>query len=518
VSLRRPFADISDESALRLAQSLRAEAAMRRRLAQPRRLAVGFLIFLGIVLPMFSANSFMGALQSDNPRSSEMNASLLAATVVGVVASVAGADAVQWRVEDGGNGHWYRAIAHSPAIGWDSARQSAASMGGHLATVTSAAENQLAFELSVSAGCWNENAGPYLGAAKNSVGQFEWITGEPFEYSNWLPGEPSSGAWEPALAMIGVPSSHAPGSYWNDYESTPFSRWTFNGSVVEFDADCNNDGIVDYGQCRDGSLPDFNGNNIPDCCEQGTVCTVGSYPVEWRVADGGNGHWYQLIQNGSYLCWTEANARATGKGGTLVSETSPAEHQFVSGRLVSQAAAWTGRWGPWIGARFTGGAWGWSSGEPWTFAAWYPGEPNGGGNEPVVSYIAIGEGGGCGRTTTWNDWLDCATVQPSGCDVGVWNYIVEWSSDCNNDGVVDFGQLLNGVLFDANGNNIPDVCEFGGCAGDINADGAVDGTDLAVVLSNWGENPPKGLGDANGDGTVNGTDLAIVLGSWGPCG
>ena len=109
-------------------------------------------------------------------------------------------------------------------------------------------------------------------------------------------------------------------------------------------------------------------------------------------------------------------------------------------------------------------------------------------------------------------------MQPSGCDVGVWNYIVEWSSDCNNDGVVDFGQLLNGVLSDANGNNIPDVCEFGGCAGDINADGAVDGTDLAVVLSNWGDNPPKGLGDANGDGTVNGTDLAIVLGSWGPCG
>ena len=48
---------------------------------------------------------------------------------------------------------------------------------------------------------------------------------------------------------------------------------------------------------------------------------------------------------------------------------------------------------------------------------------------------------------------------------------------------------------------------------DINADGAVNGTDLAIVLGNWG----ICLGcpaDFNGDGVVDGIDLAILLGNW----
>ncbi len=47
---------------------------------------------------------------------------------------------------------------------------------------------------------------------------------------------------------------------------------------------------------------------------------------------------------------------------------------------------------------------------------------------------------------------------------------------------------------------------------DQNRDGVVNGADLAIVLSAWGQAGP--VGDVNGDGTVNGSDLAIVLGSW----
>ncbi len=183
--------------------------------------------------------------------------------------------------------------------------------------------------------------------------------------------------------------------------------------------------------------------------------------VEWRVADGGNGHWYQLVHNGSYLCWSDANGRAITLGATLVSETSVAEHNFIAAQFISRDDAWSGRFGPWIGAHRVNGAWSWTTGESWTFSAWYPGEPNGGSFEPVASYIAAGEGGGCGRTTTWNDWVDCGQVNSSGCDVGVWNYIIEWSADCNNDGIVDYGQCRDGSLPDFNGNNIPDCCEQG---------------------------------------------------------
>jgi formylglycine-generating enzyme required for sulfatase activity len=55
------------------------------------------------------------------------------------------------------------------------------------------------------------------------------------------------------------------------------------------------------------------------------------------------------------------------------------------------------------------------------------------------------------------------------------------------------------------------------CPGDITGNGAVDGVDLASVLSAWGTQGGELGADVNGDGIVAGADLAIVLGAWGPC-
>lgn len=49
---------------------------------------------------------------------------------------------------------------------------------------------------------------------------------------------------------------------------------------------------------------------------------------------------------------------------------------------------------------------------------------------------------------------------------------------------------------------------------DLDGDGMVGGTDLALVLGEWGA--AGSLSDLNGDGTVDGSDLALVLGDWGP--
>lgn len=71
---------------------------------------------------------------------------------------------------------------------------------------------------------------------------------------------------------------------------------------------------------------------------------------------------------------------------------------------------------------------------------------------------------------------------------------------------------------DMNGNGIPDVCEAPPCPGDVDRSGAVNGVDLAVVLTNWGIPSPKYPGaDVNDDGVVDGTDLATVLAGWGAC-
>ncbi|MEY4173010.1 MAG: hypothetical protein RI900_175, partial [Actinomycetota bacterium] len=48
--------------------------------------------------------------------------------------------------------------------------------------------------------------------------------------------------------------------------------------------------------------------------------------------------------------------------------------------------------------------------------------------------------------------------------------------------------------------------------GDINGDGRVDGTDLALLLSVWGGGDDAA--DLNGDGVINGNDLALVLSGW----
>jgi len=54
-----------------------------------------------------------------------------------------------------------------------------------------------------------------------------------------------------------------------------------------------------------------------------------------------------------------------------------------------------------------------------------------------------------------------------------------------------------------------------GHAADIDGDGVVDGTDLAVLLGHWGECTDC-QADFNGDRMVDGNDLAILLGAWGP--
>jgi hypothetical protein len=45
------------------------------------------------------------------------------------------------------------------------------------------------------------------------------------------------------------------------------------------------------------------------------------------------------------------------------------------------------------------------------------------------------------------------------CGSQIRGYVVEWSADCNGDGITDYGQILQGTLPDANGNGVPDACD-----------------------------------------------------------
>jgi len=75
-----------------------------------------------------------------------------------------------------------------------------------------------------------------------------------------------------------------------------------------------------------------------------------------------------------------------------------------------------------------------------------------------------------------------------------------------------------------NGAGVPFNCDTGAVSiwtlgslgnpniADVNADGVVNGADLAALLTQFGMDGPA---DLNGDGVVNGADLAILLTNWG---
>ena len=229
-----------------------------------------------------------------------------------------------------------------------------------------------------------------------------------------------------------------------------------------------------------------------------------SSAVQWTTASGGNGHWYQ--RNAQLMTWAQATAHAINIGGTLATTTTSSELEFIRSQLITDGAVcWLGGTIDCSGADgvcCTNCVWRWSNGENFNVAwsGWIP--QNGFTTERLVT-----------NGTGFDDMCSPCSVQdfrpPS---------IIEWSADCNADGIVDYGQILSGQLIDANSNGIPDSCEIGPCPGDISGNHAVDGVDLAALLGTWGTNGQGEFDcDIDNDGIVGGTDLTIILGGWGPC-
>ncbi len=85
------------------------------------------------------------------------------------------------------DGNYYKAFEES--LDWFEAKARCEEMGGHLMTVTSSEEQNIIADLLNNSPRDNY----WLGATDTEVeGEWKWITGEPFEYTNWNAGEPNN--------------------------------------------------------------------------------------------------------------------------------------------------------------------------------------------------------------------------------------------------------------------------------------------------------------------------------------
>ncbi|MDZ4830981.1 MAG: hypothetical protein SGJ09_12385 [Phycisphaerae bacterium] len=78
----------------------------------------------------------------------------------------------------------------------------------------------------------------------------------------------------------------------------------------------------------------------------------------------------------------------------------------------------------------------------------------------------------------------------------------------------DAGPVMSGGGFFVSGGFWPGSASGGTCVGDLDGDGQVLASDLAILLGQWGG---PGSGDLDGSGTVDAADLGALLGAWGPC-
>lgn len=106
------------------------------------------------------------------------------------------------------NGHYYK--VYNEQSSWEDAAAFCQSVGGHLATITSAEENTFLYDYLVSLGL----NGAYFGFSDvNIEGEWAWCTGEEIAFTNWDSGEPNNEGRKEHYGLFDF--SHNNGK-WND--------------------------------------------------------------------------------------------------------------------------------------------------------------------------------------------------------------------------------------------------------------------------------------------------------------
>jgi hypothetical protein len=305
------------------------------------------------------------------------------------------------------NGHSYFRSATQAT--WAVANATANALGGHLLTVSSAAENNFFSGLGQH----------WIGMTDEvTEGTWVWVTGEPVIYTNWAPGEPNnSGNQDYALINWS-------GTRWDD-QGAGVSHFY----IIEFDctyqleAGLSSGSIFPVGTTEvTYSVIDGDGNPSPSCSFDVTVtdgivpalvcpanivsaapsgqCSqVVTYTPPYGVDNCGdcqsppalsgftlltsaNGRAY-YVSNGT-ANFATANAAAAATGGYLAAIESAAENTLIRNAMTSLGIVTY-----YIGLNdlATEGTYVWTNGQPLSYQNWNTGEPNNLGNEDAVQVL-----------------------------------------------------------------------------------------------------------------------------------
>jgi TolB-like protein len=131
-----------------------------------------------------------------------------------------------------GNGHSYEVF--NQTMSWTEARRYCERLEGHLATITSPGEQRFIEDLLAREGSKNMY---WLGGYTSGGFRYQWITDEPFTYSNWA-SQALRNSHEDKLMIYRVPNSQYSGSFgmWEDDTNEGQESFYKNtGFICEFD-------------------------------------------------------------------------------------------------------------------------------------------------------------------------------------------------------------------------------------------------------------------------------------------
>ena len=236
---------------------------------------------------------------------------------------------------DADNGHYYAVVPVEGGIDWQSAAIKAQNMQykgmiGHMATITSPSESNFIQQNFQAEGYWL--GGYQISKDNEPSGNWAWITGEDWDYTNWRSDQPDNTVnTEDRLQLLG------PNGAWNDNTSETKQP----GFVVEFDSLAN---------------------------------------VSSPVYNPANGHYYQMVSTPRGTEWYGAEAAAertvfNGAPGHLAAVTDPSELEFIASRFPGADGFWLGGYQPAVGTANATTGWRWVTGEPMTYTAWMTGCP-----------------------------------------------------------------------------------------------------------------------------------------------